>query len=369
MIPRKLAVPALALVALCVASSCSTSRSQPVPRDYLITAAKPDRLFVIDPATQTIKSEFRIPDARNHIGSIVPSPDGKVAYVLVNKMESIVGLDLDTGAAVFRADLSTATERVKSLFSFDVTPDGREIIVHEMPTRLGLGEYHVQEPRFSVYDTRAGMGARPIRQFSAPRRVHMILSKKDGKSFYAIGFELYEYDLRSGKLLSQRGIRSWDRPNYGVPDMLAFWPSTEPTGVFSTPLYSVVGAGKQGEPGTGKTALMTLDLRTGALDYKDFEETAALIFSTILSPVRPEAYGVYTQLTKIDTANSTLMKRIDLDHTFYTVNVSTDGKDIYMGGTMCDVATYDSQTLEKKGNIRLPGCPDQSLTTLRVVRR
>jgi hypothetical protein len=36
---------------------------------------------------------------------------------------------------------------------------------------------------------------------------------------------------------------------------------------------------------------------------------------------------------------------------------------------MCDVATYDAETLQKKGNIQLPGCADQSLATLRVVRR
>lgn len=366
MSPRHIIAPALVAATLAAIVGCSTSRSQAVPRDYLITASKPDRLFVIDPATQSIKSEFKIPDARNSIGAIVPSPDGKVVYVLVNKFESIVGIDLGTGKMVFRADLSTPTERVKSIFSFDVTPDGREIIVHVLPTRLDLGEYHVEEPRFVVFDTRAGVGARPARQFPAPRRIHMILSKKDGKSFYAIGFELFEYDLKTGKLLEQRGIRSWQRSGYSVPDLLAFWPTSEPTGIFSSPVYSVAGAGKDGVP---KTALMTLDLRDGKLAYNDFEETAALIFSTIVSPDGKHAFGVYSQLTKIDMTTSTLAKRIDLAHTFYSVNISTDGRNIYMGGAMCDVATYDAETLEKKGNIRLPGCGDQSLSTLRVVRR
>lgn len=361
--------PAFASLALVVLVACSTSRSQSTPRDYLLTATKPDRLFLLDPATQSVKSEFKVPDARSSISTIVPSPDGKVAYLLANKMESIIGIDLDNGSVVFRADLSTPTERVKSIFSFDVTPDGREIIVHEQPTRLDLGEYHVEEPRFAVFDTRAGTSAKPVRQFPAPRRVHLLLAKKDGKSFYAVGFELYEYDLKTGKLIGQRGIRSWERPSYAVPDLLSFWPVSEPTGIFSTPVYSVVGAAKDGTGGTAKTALMTLDLNTGKLAYNDFEETAVLIFSTVMSPTGGEAFGVYSQLTKIDTRTNTLAKRVDLDHTFYSVNISSDGKDVYMGGTMCDVATYDAQTLEKKGNIKLPGCPDQSLATLRVVRR
>jgi quinohemoprotein amine dehydrogenase beta subunit len=365
----QIVTPALASLTLIVLVACSTSRSQSTPRDYLLTAAKPDRLFVLDPATQSIKSEFRVPDARGAISTIVPSPDGKIAYMLVNKMESIVGMDLDTGDVVFRADLSTPTERVKSIYAFDVTPDGREIIVHELPTRLDLGEYHVEEPRFAVFDTRAGTSAKPVRQFPAPRRVHLLLAKKDGKSFYAVGFELYEYDVATGKLIGQRGIRSWERPSYAIPDLLSFWPVSEPTGIFSTPIYSMAGAAGDGTGGVAKTALMTLDLNTGELAYNDFEETAVLIFSTVMSPTRGEAFGVYSQLTKIDTKTHTLAGRVDLDHTFYSVNISSDGKSVYMGGTMCDVATYDAQTLEKKGNIKLPGCPDQSLATLRVIRR
>lgn len=364
---RILFAPAMLLAAS--VAGCSTTRSQAALHDYLVTAAKPDRLFVIDPATQTVKSEFRIPDARNHIGAIVPSPDGKVAYVLVNKLESIVGMDLDTGHVVFRADLSTPTERVKSIWSFDVTPDGRELIVHELPTRLDLGEYHVGDARFAVFDTNAGVKARPIRQFPAPRRVHALLMKKDGKSFFAMGFEMYEYDTQTGRLIGQQAVRSWDRPNFSVPDVLAVWPVSEPSGIFSTPAYAVDNTPGGPEGGIAKTSLMTLDLRDGKLAYNDFEETAALIFSTVVSPIRPEAFGVYSQLTKIDTASNKLAKRIDLDHTFYSINMSTDGRLVYIGGAMCEVATYDAETLEKKGNIKLPGCGDQSLASLRVIRR
>ncbi|HVW70118.1 MAG TPA: hypothetical protein VHB68_14165, partial [Steroidobacteraceae bacterium] len=109
------------------------------------------------------------------------------------------------------------------------------------------------------------------------------------------------------------------------------------------------------------------DLKTGQLEYRDFEKTAALIFSTVLSPVRPEAFGVYAQLTKVDTAHGKLANRVNLDHTFYSVNISSDGSEVYLGGAMCDVAFYDAATLTKKANLRLPGCPDQVLSTLRVV--
>lgn len=353
----------VALVLLAPLSGEAANQKQ----DYIVTASKPDRLFVIDPRSRTIKSEFHIPGANDFLGAIVPAPNGRIAYVLVNKMESISGIDLDSGKEVFRANLSSPGERVKCLFAFDVTPDGKELIVYELPVKLGLSEYQVEDTRFAVFNTGAGLDAKPIRQFPAPRRVHTLLARKDGKSFFAIGFDLYEFDRASGKQLNQKGIRNWDYAGHSTPDLLAFWPVSEPTGIFATPLYSSVQAGS-GDP-VPKTALLTLDLTSGDLQYHDFEDTSALIFSAVLSPSKTEAFGVYSQLTKIDTRNNTLAKRVDLDHTYYAVLVSTDGKEVYAAGAMCDVTVFDAATLEKKGNVKLNGCTDQSITSPRVIRR
>jgi quinohemoprotein amine dehydrogenase beta subunit len=356
----------MAALAAATVSSCARPLSK---RDYIITGAKPDRLFVIDPATRAISAEYSIPGANSTVATIVPSPDGRVAYVLVNKLESISGIDLDTGKEVFRADLSSPGERVKCLFAFDVTPDGSELIVHEMPVKLGLSEYQVEDTRFAVFKTNAGLAAKPVRQFPAPRRVHTLLSRKNGKSFFVIGFDLYEFDLNSGRQLEVKGVRNWNYANHSIPDVLAFWPVSEPTGVFATPVYSSVPPPAGKAEAIAKTALMTLDLSSGQLQYHDFEDTAALIFSAVLSPAKPEAFGVYSQLSKIDTKSNTLARRVDLDHTYYAVLVSSDGKEVYTAGAMCDVTIFDAATLAKKANIRLPGCGDQSLTSPRVIRR
>ncbi|HVN41586.1 MAG TPA: quinohemoprotein amine dehydrogenase subunit beta, partial [Steroidobacteraceae bacterium] len=321
----KYLLPALLAVAL---AGCGRSG----PHDLIVTGAKPDRLFVIDAGKRAVLAQFHIPDANQSVGVIVPSPDGRVAYVLVNRMESISGIDLTTGKQVFRADLSSPGERVKCMFAFDVTPDGRELIVYELPVKLEQDEYQVEEPRFAVFATSAGVAAKPVRSFPAPRRVHMVLAKKDGKSFYSVGFELDEIDVRTGRVIAQRGIRSWNRPDHFNPDLLAIWPVSEPTGVFVSPVYSTRGSGEAAAGGIPTTSLMSLNLTTGELKYQDFEKTAALIFSSVLSPARPEAFGVYAQLTKIDTQHGTLANRVNLDHTFYSVNIATDGSEVYLGG-------------------------------------
>jgi hypothetical protein len=192
----------------------------------------------------------------------------------------------------------------------------------------------------------------------------MLLARPSGRSFYALGFDLYEYDIKTGKLLGTRGIQKWSLADHSQPDMLAFWPVTEPTGVFTSPAYSEIKKGGESVP---MTALMSLNLKSGDLAFADFEPLSALIFSTVLSPDKKHAYGVYSTLSSIDVESHRLEKRVPLDHTFYAVNVASDGREIYLGGTNCDVGFYDAQSLEKKAILKLPGCSDQTLSTLRVI--
>jgi quinohemoprotein amine dehydrogenase beta subunit len=332
--------------------------------DLIITGAKPDRLFIIDAASRSVRAEHRVAGAEGQIFTIVLSPDQRTAYLLVDRMERVVGISLESGREVFRADLSTAGERVKCFFAMAVSKDGKELMIYELPTQLKASEYVVQDPRFAVFRTDAGLEAKAVRSYAAPRRVHMLLPRPNGTTFYAVGFDLYEYEWKSGRLIGTRGIQQWNIPGHAKPDLLAFWPVTEPTGIFTSPIYTEV---KKGDINTPTTSLMTLDLKSGDLSYADFEPTSALIFSTVLSPDKKHAYGVYTTLTSIDVDGRRLEKRVPLDHTFYDVNVSTDGREIYLGGTNCDVAFYDAASLAKKANLKLPGCSDQALSTLRVI--
>lgn len=361
---RKLVTVARSMAAF-VAMALTGVAPLAIGRELLLTGAKPDRLIVIDTATRSIQSIFHIPDANGSLFTIVAAPNGRIAYVLVDRMERIVGIDLKSGKIVFRADLSRPDERVKDFFALTVTPDGKELIAYELPVLLKPNEYQVAEPRFAVFRTNAGLQAQAVRTYPAPRRLHMLLMRPNGKSFYALGFDLYEYDIRTGKLLGKRGIQHWTLPAHSQPDLLAFWPSTEPTGVFVSPVYSDV---KTGDKTVARTGLMSLDLRSGALEFQDFEDSSALIFSTVLSPDRERVFGVYSTLSEIDITHHTLARRKPLDHTYYSVNISADGHQLYIGGAMCDVGFYDTATLEKTANLKLPDCTDQSLASLRVIQ-
>jgi hypothetical protein len=66
-------------------------------------------------------------------------------------------------------------------------------------------------------------------------------------------------------------------------------------------------------------------------------------------------YGVLTELKEFDAATQSVLRTVELDHTYYCVNFSTDGSRLYLSGALSDVAVYDADSLEKITNIQLSG--------------
>ena len=339
-------------------------------KDFLVAGAKPNKLVLIDLEARAVAKMLEIPGPGIAPGTIVPSPDGRVAYVVTNRLESVSGIELATGKEVFRADFSTADVRTKAMFAMDVSPDGKELFVFQSPVRLGLGEYTVQDTRIAVFDTAAGVGAKPVRVLKAPRRLVVFAFARDGKSLWALGWDLYRIDPATGAILETHKVLNWDRANHSPPDVLDVWPQFEQAGVFSTPYFTARTDLPPDAPGAFRTGMLTLDLASGAMAMKDFEDTSVVIFSSVVNPQRrDEAYSVYTQLSKIDLAKGELVKRIELPHTYYAVNVSSDGRELYVGGTMCDIGVHATDSLDRLATITIPGCPDQGIASLRIVRQ
>lgn len=361
---------ACTLAAVSCLSMVSAGAAPGLAKDYLLTAAKPDKLVMVDPAARKVERTCDIPDPGTGVLTIVPAPDASTAYMIVNHWESVSGIDLDTCEQVFRADFSSGDERVKATFGMDISPDGRELFVFQSPVRLGLGEYEVQPTRIAVYNTAAGIGAEPVRTFEAPRRTAILAMSNDGSKLYAVSWDIYVLDPQTGEITDTLPIRTWDRPNYAEPDVLGVWPQWDATDIYTNPYFAIRTDLDPADPAAYKTGLLSLDLETGAFETKDFEDTSVIIFSTVVSPVRPnEVYGVYTTLSKIDREAGEVLDRIDLDHTYYAVNVASDGSEVYVGGTMNDIAVYDAETFEQLGRIEMPDGADQALASLRLIQR
>ena len=336
-------------------------------KDFLVTGVKPDKLVVVDAAARKVDKVFTIPNAGPGQLTITVSPDGKTAYSIVNHWESVSGIDLETGKETFRLDLSNDKQRVKIMFGMDVSPDGKELALYESPVELGLGDYKVLPTRISFYDTTSG---KKIRSVPAPRQVTVMMYAPDGKKLYGMGRALYVIDAANGDIIKEHKTQAWDRKNFYPPDILDVWSQWEQAGIFSTPYYTARSDVSPDDPAAYWTGMLTLDLKTGDFNLVDVENTDTFYFSSVVSPTEPHiAFGVYNVLAKLDMKAGKSLGRGELDHSYYDINISSDGKEVYVGGTMSDISVYDTQTLKKIGQIDMPGGGNMGISSMRVIKR
>ena len=337
-------------------------------KDYLVTATHANKMVIIDVAARKVDKVYPLPNSRggNTPGTLVVSPDGKTVYIQHNHWETISGIDVDSGREVFRAELSGKGVRGKSTFAFDVSPDGKELAIYVDPVQLLAGEYRVQDTYIAVYDTAAGLDAKPLRSFPAPRRTTLLGYSTDGAKLYALSWDVVILDPKTGKQIGSHPIRHWGRKNLGEPDALTVWPLWGATRIFSFPYVVARTDRKPDAPDALLSGIFQLDLSTDKVRYKEFENTSVVLFSSTVSPLRPdEAYSVYTTLSRIDTKKGKLLKRVDLEQTFYNINVSRAGKELYLGGAGPLLAFYDAETLAHLATIHMPDDADQATAAMR----
>lgn len=338
-----------------------------VAGDLLLTTARPSNLYVFDAETRSLKTDCDLGGTMLP-GVSVMSPDNSIAYVLVNNWEDVVGVNIETCEQVFRARQSSQDVIRRSIASLAVSKDGTQLYTVRNPVRVHKDRYEVLPPEFAVYDTGAGLEAEPAALFDAPRRSTLMATDREG-SVYIAGHDIYRVDPATGAMETAIANASWDRPTYSPPDVLAFWPTGSQNDEFLLMYTAAVFTDdSQQEMADFVWGYQSVDLTTGETEIADFTSFEVLMFSAVRTPHDPKhLYGVYTQLSKHDLETRELVKRVDLPHTYYVINVSSDGKELYVGGTNDDIGIYDSETLERIGEIRIPSGGDMSVATVHVI--
>lgn len=337
-------------------------------KDYLVAVSHPNNIHLIDVKARQVVATHVIPGD----GAPIPvtiTPRGKVAYVLTNHLGSVVGINLETGEQVFRADMSSGNERVRTMAAIAISADGSELFVHQAPVKLLAAEYQVQDTRIAVYDTSAGIGAKPKRVLPAPRAIMLMSPSPDGKYIYAFNVDMFKLDAQTGEILETVLVAHWDHPVYEPATVLLKWQAINMTGVFMTPISAVVKGMDPDNPMAHATVMMKLDPATGALTFQELERGGPIQFSMVQHPAKPNTvFSNYLVLTKWDlSAQDKIVRRLTLEHTYYNINISSDGEEIYLGGTMADIAVYGAAELDRRATIKLPGSGDQSLGFIRMV--
>nr|WP_010395463.1 quinohemoprotein amine dehydrogenase subunit beta [Paracoccus sp. TRP] len=351
---------------LSLASAAALMSWPALAHDYILAPARPDKLVVVDTEKMAVEKVITIKDAGPTPMVPMVAPGGRIAYATINKSESLVKIDLTTGETLGRIDLSTPEERVKSLFGAALSPDGSTLAIYESPVRLELTHFEVQPTRVALYDAET-LERRKV--FEAPRQITMLAWARDGSKLYGLGRDMHVMDPEAGKLVESLPIQGWEPDSYTQPDVLAVWNQHESSGVMATPFYTARKDIDPSDPSAYRTGLLTMDLETGEMAMREVRIMDVFYFSTAVNPARNRAFGTYNVLESFDLEKNVSLRRVALPHSYYSVNVSTDGKTVWLGGALGDLAAYDADTLEKKGQIDLPGNASMSLASVRLFTR
>lgn len=369
-------IKACGLVALAVLGACSfsvladESLALNSGHEYMVTTNYPNNLHVIDLASDSLYKTCKMPDAFGP-GTVQLSPDRKIAYVLNNHYADVYGVELDSCKQVFHASITQHPgEKARSMFAFTVSHDGKELYTVANPTLLLNDRYEVKEPRLDVYATDAGLNAKPVRSFPAPRQLTIMQSGDDG-TLYVAGPDLYKVDVKTGKFEVLIPSRHWQRPNYSAPDVLYVWNQQTYRHDFSLLYTAAKFKDKQQDPATAEPlyGLFSVDLATGKTETTDFGPLTEIYFSGMRSPKDSNLmFGVLNRLAKYDIKQKKLLQAATLEHSYYCISFNRAGTKIYLSGTFNDVAIFDVQSMQQIGKITLPG-GDMAITTAQIFIR
>lgn len=279
---------------------------------------------VIDGDTDAIVADIPVKGAVREVGV---TPDRRFMYVAANRRH-VHKVDLAANRIVGSIDLAgDGWERF--MFGFVLAADGRSAYGALMSRRSERGEAVIGRPVIAQFDVDSG---RILRSVEVPWGVAHLVSVRDGARLYAFGQSLYTIDTTGPDLavvatapLAGRGM-----------NILPFWDyAFDNGGVASMNYYTDKHMG-----------LLLVDQKTGAIDDLPIAGDPAMAYSVVLSPDRRLAYAVMDDLTVIDLAKRTYLRSVPVAQgTNYGVNVSSDGRKVYVAGGGSTVTVYDAQTL------------------------
>lgn len=324
-------------------------------RDYAVTVTRPNNLIVVDLKEEKVVRNCEL-DGKAPPIAIILSPDNTIGYTITDYAGSVNGYNLQTCEQVFHASLSTKESVGKSLAALAVSMDNKHVYAIANQTAIKSDRYEVKDPLFMVFDTADGMNAKAVKTFKAPRQATLMSTADDG-SVYITGSQIYKANPQTGEIKIAKKLIDWNKKGYSNPDSSATYPigqtTRELTALYTT--YKYKDKTENLDTAELLWGITRVDLKTGKIIQSEFNPYETTMFTAATNPNDSNIlYGVLTDLSKFDIKKKKLIKRVDVDHTYYSVCLSSDGKKLYLGSTLNDIAVYDADTLAKLGNIQLP---------------
>ncbi|HEY6001488.1 MAG TPA: hypothetical protein VIV57_01360 [Anaeromyxobacter sp.] len=217
------------------------------------------------------------------------------------------------------------------IYGFTMAGDDRTAYAAMMSRTTRDGEAVVGAPVVAQVDLASG---KIVRSVEVPWGVARLVTVKGGQQVYAIGKDIYKIDAAGGALKVVETVPMFEKKW----NILPFWEyGWESGGLAAANYYTPDIMG-----------LLTVDEKTGDITDIPIQGDPVLAYSVILAPDRKTAYAVMDDLSVIDLENRKYGPVVPLEQgTSYAVNLSSDGKKIYVGSAGASVTIFDAATLKR----------------------
>ncbi len=224
------------------------------------------------------------------------------------------------------------------IFGFAMAGDDGTAFAGMMSRTTRQGEAVVGAPVVAQIDLASG---KILRSVEVPWGVAELVTVKGGQQVYAIGKDLYKIDAAGPALAIVETVPMFEKKW----NILPLWDYTwENGGLGAANYYTPDGMG-----------ILLVDQKTGDVKGIPIAGDPALAYSVVVAPGRKTAYAVMDDLTVIDLEHGKYGPIVPLTKqgTSYAVNLSSDGKKIYVGSGGPSVTVFDAATLKPLKTLRL----------------
>jgi DNA-binding beta-propeller fold protein YncE len=280
---------------------------------------------VIDGDTDTVTATIPI---RGWSRESAFTADKKFMYVTASR-HLIHKVSLSDNRVVATVDVNRdGWERF--VFGFSMAAGDRTAYAAMMSRRTERGEVVIGKPVVAEIDLATG---KIVGSVEVPWGVARLVTVKGGRWVYALGKDLYKIDASGGAMKVTETMPMFDKKW----NILPLWDYAWESGGMALMNYytpEIMG-------------LLTIDEKTGEIGDTPVKGDPILAYSVTFSPDRKTAYGVMDDLSVIDVVNKKYGPAVPLkEGTSYAVNLSADGKKIYVGAGGSTITIYDAGSLK-----------------------
>jgi len=351
-----------ALVLLGTALLIATSGSPALCKDILLQGMLHNKLNVLDGDKDEIVAtiETRGKKVTNYTWD--PKNLDKI-YCITDWGQQIEQLDLAGKKVVRTFRLGGGGVKVRAL-DIELNPKDTNLLYALSLRQRWLSDEIVDmNPAVLVIDLTT---EKIVREIEIPRGCTNIFFGYDGGEFYVTGRDVYVYDPMTGRQVNFLGLAHPTTTGVDPQISLNIWRLHDQSGMAMILVGSLATANNLPYQG-----YYTIDLRKRSTEgsMRLVTDIGPLYnqFSAVVSPDRKYYYITMNKVEKREFATNRLVASADVDKTYYTIQVSSDGKKVYLGGGGDSILVYDTETMKLLKKIDTPG--DAVLTHFRVQKR